>query len=1482
RHSLLLYCLLAAVAAHVTYNCGGKGGRSGPCDAHDASCETECHTSEYCQKKKGNNWFCNQAGPHGGCCEQLPRWENFECGTLECNSHAYCIHTWKRGSRCNNGCCAEIGVRRNFFNRYTCNGQRAFNPCVFKSCRQECHTTQHCQKLNGPGSFCHAQTGCCTDDAGYGKLLPATCDEAECNSHDFCSTNFPGSHCNNGCCTVNVDPIPEIIVSPGSGFGREGREVTYCKDLHADIVLVIDASGSITAPIFNSHTKRFAKAVIERFDVGTTRTRIGIVAYSATVYYKLSLTECSDVACLLSAIDSLSYASGGTCTGEGIAAATEMLAKMNLLLPGETHRSRAIIVITDGHEECGYGPSTVTKRCNEARAQDIDLYAVAVGTKTFYTKPAAIADLDAICGGDDDKRFVAENYEALDSVFVERLQRQVCSTTWQVYGRCVMSECYTDSFCGKLQRGSVCRGGCCIDGKTEIPDPIITNECTFMTADVILVIDGSGSITAPIFNTHTKSFVKELISRFTIGFMRTRVGIVAYASSVYYTVSLEECADQYCLISKIDNLNYPAGGTCTGNAIATATDMFEFATSAEGIMRPKVMIVITDGHEECGGGASTVSRRSEAARAAGIDLFAVAVGTDTFLKKPAAVADLKAISNGDDSRQFIAKDYASLDYSFVDNLQREVCTTTAIGTIDKSETCEVECRTTAYCRRKDSFTECSNGCCVPSWKDWDERKIIRPPRAITYCYGLHADIVLVIDASGSITAPIFNSQTKMFAKSLVARFDVGPLKTRIGIVAYAASVYYTQDVTECYDVSCLYARIDQLSYPAGGTCTGNAIAKATDILAGSPTPNFYERNRARVIIVITDGHEECGGGATTVPSRCNAAREDDIELYAVAVGDTFRNKPAAIADLNAIADNDENNKFLANDYNALDSSFIERMQREVCSTEFRRWGRENCEQECRTDAFCGRLQAGSICRRGCCVAPEVIIPVEPIFVAECKYASVDVVLVIDASGSITAPIFNKHTKNFAKELIDRFVVSPTRTRVGLVAYAASVYMTQGLTVCSDRGCLKSKIDSLTYPAGGTCTGDAIAKATELLLAANSPDGIDRPRIIIVITDGHEECGRGGSTVPKQCNAARAKGIDLFAVAVGTDTFLTKPAAVADVNAICNNQDDHKFIAKDYESLDYAFVDDLQREVCSTTVKTGLKGDCQAECSSHMQCAYFASGTKCVNGCCKPAAEPHPGCVDKKETKWCEGTKNILVGGCQSWAAGPEMRRDCPKTCGVCKSVIAPEKPKCVDKKSASWCKSNIGNCHRGPYQARMRCGCAATCGFCSTDGGTPPPTPSPVVGKCIDSVMDCGAKSGLCQNKNFKNKMLQRCAATCGYCSGPVVTFPPVVLPPITTAPPAGACADDTPYCANSSSLCALPQYVSICKRTCGGCGEEPPLATSPPVVLPPITTAPPTVSTCVDTATDCGIKSGLCHNNAYKSLMMRRCKRTCGWCAQM
>ncbi|GMS87737.1 hypothetical protein PENTCL1PPCAC_9912, partial [Pristionchus entomophagus] len=1215
-------------------------------------------------------------------------------------------------------------------------------------------------------------------------------------------------------------------------IGREGmREVTYCKDLHADIVLVIDASGSITAPIFNTHTKRFAKSVIERFDVAETRTRIGIVVYSATVYYQLPLTECGDVACLLSAIDSLSYAAGGTCTGDGIAAATEMLLKAEAP-KGDSTRSRAIIVITDGHEECGYGPSTVPKRCNEARGKDIDIYAVAVGTTTFYTKAAAITDLDAICGGDTQKRFVVENYEALDAVFVERLQRQVCSTTWQVYGRCARdgnfkNECYTDSACSKRQPGTVCRGGCCVESRVTVPDPIILNECTYVAGDFILVISADSYVSE--FHVQFKNFVRDLVSRYPIGWRKSRFGIVIYATTIISTISLEECADLDCLYDRIDALSFPGGKTCTGNAIVTATSMFDLATPI-GKDRPKSIIVMTSRLEECGG---QPGKRCNEARAAGIEVFTVIIANP---KQTASIKELNSYVDGDLSKQFMIAKHDMIDYKFVDKVQSGICTAIPIGR-GRIDTCKVECRTSSYCRRQDRFTECSNGCCVPSWKTWDDKKIVRPPRAITYCYGLHADIVLVIDASGSITAPIFNQQTKMFAKSLVGRFDVGPLKTRIGIVAYAATVYYTQDVTECYDVNCLYAKIDALSYPAGGTCTGDAIVKATDILNNAPAPNFYERNRAKVVIVITDGHEECGAGKSTVPARCDAARENDIELYAVAVGDTFRNKAAAIADLNAIADNDENNKFLANDYNALDQSFVERLQREVCSTEFRRWGREDCERECRTDSCCSRGgNIGSVCRNGCCIKPDItVLPPkpEPIFVAECKYVNADVVLVIDASGSITAPIFNKHTKNFANDLIDRFQVSATRTRIGLVAYAASVFHTTSVTQCADRECLHGKINTLNYPAGGTCTGDAVAEATKLLLAAPSPDGEDRPKVIIVITDGHEECGGGGSTVRKQCDAARSEGIDIFAVAVGTDTFLTKPAAIADLNAICNSQDDHKFIAKDYASLDYAFVDELQKEVCTSTIKTGLGDDCKAECRSHLACAFYASGTKCVNGCCRVPVEPvtpgggvTPGgstCGNKRPTAWCRNNK----GQCNRQMS---MRTECARTCGYCDggSEVVEPKPKCFDKKSSGWCRSNVNKCYRGGFAARMRCGCAATCGFCSTEGGIKP-TPPPVVATCEDGHWDCVNKPALCLNRAYKSLMLQHCPKTCGWCNELIVV--------------------------------------------------EPPLITSPPIILPPITTVPPVVNNCVDTATDCGIKAGLCHNNAYKSLMMKRCQRTCGWC---
>ena len=104
---------------------------------------------------------------------------------------------------------------------------------------------------------------------------------------------------------------------------------------------------------------------------------------------------------------------------------------------------------------------------------------------------------------------------------------------------------------------------------------------------------------------------------------------------------------------------------------------------------------------------------------------------------------------------------------------------------------------------------------------------------------------------------------------------------------------------------------------------------------------------------------------------------------------------------------------------------------------------------------------------------SIVGPLVP--VTECKYINADIMLVIDASGSVTAPIFNTHAKAFAKvtiatvsikdasntviaqEIIDRFTIGAGRTRIGIVAYAASVYAKHGLTECTDKACLHATV-----------------------------------------------------------------------------------------------------------------------------------------------------------------------------------------------------------------------------------------------------------------------------------------------------------------------------------------------------------------------------------------------------------------------------------------
>jgi len=116
---------------------------------------------------------------------------------------------------------------------------------------------------------------------------------------------------------------------------------------------------------------------------------------------------------------------------------------------------------------------------------------------------------------------------------------------------------------------------------------------------------------------------------------------------------------------------------------------------------------------------------------------------------------------------------------------------------------------------------------------------------------------------------------------------------------------------------------------------------------------------------------------------------------------------------------------------------------------------------------------------------------------------VDIVFVVDESGSITLANFNL-TKSFLSHLVSRLDIESGRTRVGLVTFASGVGTGFNLSDYQTIASMQSAISSLSYSQGGTNTDLALAYVRTTMLTSEAGDRVDVPNVVVVLTDGHSE------------------------------------------------------------------------------------------------------------------------------------------------------------------------------------------------------------------------------------------------------------------------------------------------------------------------------------------------------------------------------------------
>ena len=151
--------------------------------------------------------------------------------------------------------------------------------------------------------------------------------------------------------------------------------------------------------------------------------------------------------------------------------------------------------------------------------------------------------------------------------------------------------------------------------------------------DIVFVLDASGSIRANNFVT-MKDFVKSIVSHFEIGFDKTRVGVIRFASSASIVIPLGSNNDALQLNNSITNIVYTEGmKTATHLALNLLNTAFSNARTSQGV--PRVAIVFTDGQSNY---PSLTIRAAQAVHSTGIVVYSFGIGSSVNINELHAIA----------------------------------------------------------------------------------------------------------------------------------------------------------------------------------------------------------------------------------------------------------------------------------------------------------------------------------------------------------------------------------------------------------------------------------------------------------------------------------------------------------------------------------------------------------------------------------------------------------------------------------------------------------------------------------------------------------------------------------------------------------------------------------------------------------------------------------------------------------------------------
>nr|XP_045759761.1 collagen alpha-6(VI) chain isoform X4 [Mirounga angustirostris] len=306
-----------------------------------------------------------------------------------------------------------------------------------------------------------------------------------------------------------------------------------CKEMKADIVFLVDSSGSIGLENFIK-MKTFMKNLVSKSQIGADRVQIGVVQFSDINKEEFQLNRYMSQNDISDAIDRMMHIGETTLTGSALTFVSQYFSPAKGARPNVR---KFLILITDGEAQ-----DIVKDPAVALRQEGIIIYSVGV----FGSNVTQLEEIS----GRPEMVFYVENFDILQHIEDDL-----------VFGICSPRE-----------------------------------ECKRIEVlDVVFVIDSSGSIDHDEYSI-MKDFMVDLVKKADVGKNQVRFGALKYADDPEVLFYLGDLGTKWEVISVLQKDQPMGGNTYTAEALGFSDHMFTEAGGSrlhKGV--PQVLIVITDG-----------------------------------------------------------------------------------------------------------------------------------------------------------------------------------------------------------------------------------------------------------------------------------------------------------------------------------------------------------------------------------------------------------------------------------------------------------------------------------------------------------------------------------------------------------------------------------------------------------------------------------------------------------------------------------------------------------------------------------------------------------------------------------------------------------------------------------------------------------------------------------------------------------------------